>query len=176
MKNPKQRGFTLIELLVTLLVMGIVASIAIPNFRHQLASMESQRVTLALQELIRSNRIKAFTNHQRLVVCGSADRQNCSVSAWQNGWLVFIDQNDDRTHQQTEAVVDYIEPSIKYGQLNWNGFNRTNTILFSPSTGLLTGYNGSFWYCADDPQLSRKVIVSYMGHTRVEQDASKCSG
>ena len=165
-----QYGFTLTELIVTIAIIAIITSVAFPYVQEQLSQAEQQRLVLELKSIIRQGRHQAMALRQRLVLCGSSDGIHCGdETSWQQGWLLFNDQSRDRIRQDTEAIIYSRSLELKYGQLTWRGFGVANHLLFNPETGLMLGSNGTLTYCSSIPQHSRKVVVSYMGHTYSEQ-------
>lgn len=85
------RGLTVIELMVTLIIVAIVVSIAVPNFRDFIqdtrATTESNKIVGALN-LARSEAIKRGTP---VSVCPSSDQASCSGDTdWGKGWIVFV--------------------------------------------------------------------------------------
>lgn len=76
-----QRGFSLIELIITLAVLGVVVSIATPNFQSLMAN---QRVKAAADDLLMSimyARAEAIKTRSAIEVVRSGDD-------WSDGWSV----------------------------------------------------------------------------------------
>lgn len=98
MKNRLQNGFTLYELLITLLIVGVILTLGIPNLSEFSAN---SRLTGAANDLhasfqlARSEAARAKTN---ITICASANpfdaAANCG-GTWNQGFIVFIDDDGD---------------------------------------------------------------------------------
>jgi type IV fimbrial biogenesis protein FimT len=100
------KGFTLIELMVTVVVVGVVAAIAFPNFQ---SLIRSNRIATAHNELIglvNLARSDAIRNNQGGAVCGSSTGTSCD-GKWDVGMLAFSDTNGDAAYSNTETVLRY---------------------------------------------------------------------
>ena len=109
MKNRLQNGFTLYELLITLLVVGVILSLGVPNLSEFAAN---SRLTGAANDLhaafqlARSEAARAKTN---ITICASADpfagNADCG-GTWEQGFIVFLDDNGDLARAgATETVL-----------------------------------------------------------------------
>jgi type IV fimbrial biogenesis protein FimT len=97
MKKQTQNGFTLYELLVTMLIVGIVMTLGIPNLT---AFTQNSRMTSAANDihatfhLARSEAARAKTN---ITICASADPMaddaDCD-GTFDQGFIVFEDSED----------------------------------------------------------------------------------
>lgn len=93
----KQSGFTLVELMITLAIAAILLTIGVPSFN---TLMQNSRLTTSTNDLIGAlnlARSEAVTRELRVTVCKSADQATCntSVTGWQQGWIVFTDENSN---------------------------------------------------------------------------------
>lgn len=168
MKQPIN-GFGLIEMLVTLMILVIIASIAAPAFKSQFESLERQKVCNEIRMWIRQARHLAVTKHQRLVLCGTQDGITCGdANSWHHGWLLFLDSNGNRERDTNEPIEKFKTLNLKYGQLSWNGFGSPEHLVFNGYNGIVSGSQGTFSYCAHNPAHSKKIVISPMGNSRIE--------
>ena len=107
MDKHQQTGFTLYELMITLMVVAIILSFGIPNLRDFTLN---GRMTSAANDLhaaflmARSEAAHAKTN---VTICASADPMgaaNCG-GTWDQGYVVFIDDNANRARDAGEAIL-----------------------------------------------------------------------
>ena len=97
-------GFTLVELIITIVIIGVLIGIAVPNFR---SFVQNSRITSQSNELVgvlSTARSEALKRNLAVVVCRSADPTAgtpvCTVGgsgAWETGWLVFVDKNNNNS-------------------------------------------------------------------------------
>lgn len=96
MNQGKQSGFTLYELLITLLIIGVVLAIGVPNLSD---FTRNSRVTATANDLHGSlmlARSEAARSKQNITVCASAAPTGaalCDGASFDDGWIVFVDVN-----------------------------------------------------------------------------------
>ena len=118
MKNRTQTGFTLYELLVTLVIVGIVLTLGIPNLSD---FTRNSRITSTANDLhasflmARSEAARAKTN---ITICASsnsmADAATCQ-GTWDQGFIVFIDDNADLVRAGVTETVLRAHPEASEG-------------------------------------------------------------
>jgi type IV fimbrial biogenesis protein FimT len=104
----KQRdsGYTLVEVLVAMTVVSILAAIAIPSFKYVTTS---NRITTEVNRLLgdmQFARAEAIKEGQSVTVCVSSDGLTCTgTTNWHNGWIVFMDTNNNGATDGGEAIL-----------------------------------------------------------------------
>ncbi len=98
MNKRTQHGFTLYELLITVLIVGVVLTVGVPNM---LAFNQNSRMTSTANDihsafhLARSESSRAKTN---ITVCASSSSMGASPDCegtWNQGFIVFVDDDGD---------------------------------------------------------------------------------
>jgi type IV fimbrial biogenesis protein FimT len=111
MKPQKQRGFTLYELLITLLVVGIVLTIGIPNLSD---FTRNGRITGTANDLHSSfmvARSEAARAKANVTICASSDPMGaalCDGASFEEGWIVFVDVDGDIERADVGPDIEYL--------------------------------------------------------------------
>ncbi|MGO9993213.1 MAG: GspH/FimT family pseudopilin [Steroidobacteraceae bacterium] len=88
------RGFTLFEMVVVMGIVGILMAIAIPSYQYVTNSNRISAEVNGLLGDLQFARSEAIKEGQPVSVCVSTNGTSCTNStSWQNGWIVFSDQN-----------------------------------------------------------------------------------
>ncbi len=89
--NPA-KGFTFIELMVTLAVLGIVLTVALPNFSTQARNSKSITLSNDFATALNYARTEAIKRGRAVSLCPSLDQTSCATAGdWNRGWIVFVD-------------------------------------------------------------------------------------
>ncbi len=109
MKNRNQNGFTLYELMMTLLVIGVVLTIGIPNFSE---FTQNSRMTSTANDLHSSfllSRSEAARAKSNITICASANSMAGAAAAcggvFDQGWIIFVDTDGDIVRDGGESVL-----------------------------------------------------------------------
>ncbi len=108
MEGRFQQGFTLYELLVTVIVMGVILSIGVPNF---LEITRNNRMAAASNDLLSAftlARSEAVKRKQPVTVCATMDPEAAEPvcgGTFADGWVVFADANGDVRIDPGEDVI-----------------------------------------------------------------------
>lgn len=149
MKN--NRGFTLIELMVTLAVIIVLLVVGVPNLK---SFMQSNRLTSSTNLLVISlnlARSEAVKRGAAIKTCVSNTAQSdCNnVANWENGWITFIDTDNDDTIDGGETVLR-VNASLGGGTTIRSG-QFTSIISYNSDGSANT--NGSFKVCDENANL-----------------------
>lgn len=139
MKKRLQSGVTLYELLITVLIIGVVLTIGVPNmveFRQNSRMTSSANDLLAAFQLARSESARAKTN---ITICASSNAMGANPSCsgtLDQGYIVFVDEDGDIVRDAGEGVLrshDAAEPGVTFAIAN------DATFFSYSSTGLGRG-------------------------------------
>lgn len=165
------RGITLVELITTLAVVGISLAVVVPGWS---ALAERSRVTTTVNSLVASLRLArstAVTRRQRVTLCPSDDGARCSGDphGWQRGYLVFRDDDGNRTRATGEPLLR-VTQALPDG-IALHSTSGRPAISFTPD-GAAWATNTTFSICtAARPNANRAVVLYGSGRARVDSRA-----
>ena len=182
--KSRSHGFTLTELLVALAVAGLMLGLAAPSFD---LFRRNNRLTAAANDFLAATQVartEAIKRQLPVSMCASANPTNagaaCSGPPF-NGWIVFVDTNNDCNRAGGEAIV-------KTGGLIATSLTaRSNgtCISFAPTGFLQPAADATRTVFCDDRGLAvvagqnqsagRGVFVTNTGRSRVTRDVTSGS-
>jgi type IV fimbrial biogenesis protein FimT len=187
MKNKTQSGFTLYELLTTMLIVGVVLAIGVPNMQ---SFRQNSRMTAAANNLHSSfhlARSEAARSKSSITICASGDSMTATPSCGgelEAGWVVFEDRNGDIVIDVGEPVIrrfpaigndivvntvgpdDYFSfASTGLGRGNVTGTPPLSTMVLCDPRGNITGGGGK--------STARVLVVTPLGRATVLADESQ---
>ena len=122
-KSQSIQGFTLVELLITVVVAGVLMSIAAPNFSD---AMQNSRQTVIVNELmgaLRYARSEAIKQSTRTAVCARGADTSCG-NDWNQGHIVFVDNGATPGDIDTDETVLRVSTAAEQGDI----FNRARLV------------------------------------------------
>lgn len=161
----RNRGFTLVESLATLTLCSVVLATGVPAFSEMLATNSIRSEVNSLVAHLQLARSEAVKTGHRAVLCPSSDGERCQgTSDWGNGYMVFVDENADRSRDANERVIRFREITKNSLKID-AGLRKTVTYQ---ATGWAPGSNLTIAVCdAADRVEPRAVVVSMTGRPRV---------
>ncbi len=167
------RGFTLLEALVVLALLGILVSLAAPAVSDLRARHQVQAQAEGLLGSLVLARTEALRRQQRVSLCPRADQSRCDASGlWQQGWLVFVDANDNGLREDWETLVE-VHAGLPSAVL-WDRASTAKAYFSFGSEGRSTSTNGAFmaatWrFCHVALPVGWQVVVNALGKPRLEK-------
>ena len=108
MVKKRESGFTLYELLITVVIVGIILSLGVPNMAE---FRQNSRITNTANELLSSfqlARSEAARSKANVTICASsnalATNPQCGGS-FDVGWMIFVDLDGDIDVDNDEEVL-----------------------------------------------------------------------
>jgi len=175
----QQAGHGLIQLVTTLSIVSILLTIAAPTFRtirqHQTtnASARSLFVNLAYA------RQEAITRACQITLCPSTDGVTCTPDSglWEQGWILFVDDNRDFRHEPAETLLR-VTPPLNSGITLRTSSNYRDGIAYLPlgdSRGEGGLANGTFRICCGaHPEDGVAVVLNIEGRPRISREVAQC--
>jgi type IV fimbrial biogenesis protein FimT len=166
------RGFTLVELLIGIAVLAIVLVLGIPSFAEVI---RSNRLASQVNEYITAlnfARSEAYKRGLPVIVCVANSALNdCDASAgWSNGWLVFVDTNDNGSFNSGGT-----EPILQKGDQPPGSFTYTaspstqRTITFRPLSVSPSNFSLEIHKSGCSGPEKRRVTVTSTGRIKMEK-------
>ncbi len=179
LRNIHSSGVTLIEVLVSTSILAILLMVAVPSFQSFIIDNRLGVYSNALYSSLVLAKSEAIKRNKRVVVCKSSDGSTCT-GTWNEGWIVFVDANNDATVSDGEDVVQISAALDANYSLGGNG-NIANYVSYSSEgftkTTAGSQQGGTFNLCPPSPAPSgngRDIVISLTGKARIAKVAT-CS-
>ncbi len=105
MKTNRPHGFTLIELMIALVIIAILMVIGLPSMSEFIKNERLTSQINSLNSYLQYARSEAITRHSQVIVCASSSGSSCSGGDWQDGWLVYIDKDEDGSYSSGDEIT-----------------------------------------------------------------------
>lgn len=160
----------MLELLITMALIAIILALGVPAFREYLQDQRIRSTTTLLFAELGMARNEAIHSGIHVIACPAHKDTGCAGhSDWHGGWLVFVDENDDRQWQPEERVLR--RTSAQVNVYATSAASRQQ-LRFFPG-GSAPGSNASILICdARGYQDGMKIVISNSGRIRQDRPAS----
>ena len=159
MNNKKQSGFTLYELLITLMIVGVVLLLGLPNLA---GFTQNSRMTSTANDLHAAfylARTEAARGKTNITICASANSMDVAANCggtWDQGFIVFVDEDGDLSRAGATETVVRAHPPARFG-VNLAIANDSTYFSYA-GTGLGRGDVGG------NPAMTQVVICDERGN------------
>ncbi len=101
------RGFTLVELMITVIVLGVLTTLAVPSFTDVLNTTRLSAQTNELVSALHVARSEAVRRNGNVVFCRADPALEACAAGDERwaGWLVFEDANGDAAFDAGEELI-----------------------------------------------------------------------
>lgn len=170
----KLGGFTLLEILVAVAVAVILLTVGIPSFSQ---FIQDNRRAAQVNEFIAAmtlTRSEALKRGNRVSLCrtsGYADSlPDCGEGdGWEDGWIIFTDENSDGNPDQAGDVLHVHEPLG--GGITLRGDHNVATRIHYAPSGRMAGTFGNLSWCDQrgPGAQARRITFPLSGRVRVSR-------
>ena len=170
-------GFTLVELLVAVAIVTALLAAGAPAFHEWLGAYELANQAKHLAETMTRARTEAIRTNYRVSVCKSPDQRQCvDAGGWEQGFLVFVDENENGRIDAGERILE-IDGRPSRG-ITITANRPVDDYVSYTSLGsarMLSGalQMGTFTLCRHG-QRAMHVVLANSGRVRTERTSTIC--
>ena len=155
-------------------IVAVLAALAVPQAMDWRRQQQLQAQARTFMHTLQWARSQALVLRKRVTVCISADGHNCARNGgWQQGWLVFEDDNASAAIESGERVLQRVGP-LPEGL--WGAGNSLVTRYVSyQAEGRGQTLSGAFQagtirWCSPKSQTHWLVVLNALGQPRLDQE------
>lgn len=177
----RMAGFTLTELLVVIAISAILATSIAPFALSVVDEIRIRGYTNQFMSDLALARSEAIKRNSRVTLCKSENGVGCASSGgWQQGWIIFHDQNGNGTADAGEPVIRQMSALAQGFNLTGNmPVSRYITYAATGTTQLTSGafQAGTVTICRASSSAvnARIIVINSAGRPRTrKQPLSDC--
>jgi len=158
------RAFTLLEVLTTVLIIGVLLSLAVPSFAKSLARSRQSAEINALFHAFYLARKESIRRRALVSLCPTNDQRSCAPGRdWSDGWLMFENTaRSDPPVMAPGAPLILAHTSTRELRITANRRGFTSRGIHKRAT------NGTLVFCDPKGRIApRALVVSYTGRPRI---------
>ena len=118
MKQRNQTGFTLYELLTTLLIVGVILTVGVPNMREFRQNARMTSTANNLHQAFHLARTESTRAKENVTICASADPMAADADCdgtWDQGYIVFVDTDGNIATGGVNETILRAQPPVADG-------------------------------------------------------------
>lgn len=153
-------GFTIVEMMIAIALIAIIAALALPSLSQFFARNDLIGSTNELITGISQARAEAVSRSTTVTLCPSNDGAGCDNGEWENGWIVFADNNNNGALNAGEDIVA-VSSGAGTNSINIAGFDAG---LSFNATGILsTAVGGNILLSHPNLAMARQLTIGNLG-------------
>jgi type IV fimbrial biogenesis protein FimT len=173
----RARGYTLLEFLVATMIVAILGVMVGPRFLDTIARNRQQSALGDTFSMLGAARAEAVNQQATIAVCPSSDQSTCSGTAWEAGWIFFLDDGsgagtaDDGDRHADETLLRVGQAASGDVTIRTRNFADAGAISFDDD-GMATD-RGTIVICSGNAATASAIILNLSGQPRlgVDEDA-----
>lgn len=118
MKQRNQSGFTLYELLTTMLIVGVILTVGVPNMREFRQNSRMTSTANNLHQAFHLARTESTRAKENITICASADPLAADADCdgtWDQGYIVFVDTDGNIATGGVNETILRAQPPVADG-------------------------------------------------------------
>jgi type IV fimbrial biogenesis protein FimT len=168
----KTLGFSLIEVMIVIAVVAVLGTLATPLFSDLIRNNRMRAQVGDLMGHLAQARTEALRAGARVTLCPGST-SGCSGSAWESGWIGFIDSNSNASLDAGETTI-LSAPALSGGNtLRSSDFASSISFRHDGASVSIAGQGQAGVFALCDSRgfgdKARAVKISITGRTKVMQ-------
>ncbi|MDD2892711.1 MAG: GspH/FimT family pseudopilin [Halothiobacillaceae bacterium] len=161
-----EQGYTLLELMMTIAILAILIAVGIPSFQAFIASTQLTTQTNNILTALSITRTQAIKNNTRATLCTSDNGIQCTSTPWHDGWLIYVDSNQNSALDLGEEITTHGQPT---NALEIRGNTNVAHRISYRADGSLFSMVGTIRICKASTAIqenARNIIINHFGRAR----------
>lgn len=169
--KTKQKGFNLAEMMTTLAITSILSATAVPAFDGVIERSQLDAAKSEMSSSLALARSEAINRNINTAICTSAGSTCDNSISWTEGWIVFVDENNNGTRDNAEELL-YVN-QLGLGKVRVVSNTQVSNVRFRSDGSVIN--SGSIDVCAGSDN-GLNIAITPIGRTYSSKlDSSTCS-